>query len=332
MSALPDWRKVQNYWLEIILIIFSVLSISGIYEFIRTSWPSSYTSVDNEIDRQVRANPFRSILLFRMGPVFIVCFCSSVLADRYAGSSGLVVGLTVLFHLGLTNLRAMFILLTGNRPGNWVLQIVYHLVISASVVLAGLLSFWLTEPLKVIVPETDALAVSFWAAVFTSIFWSSVAGLMRAKPKRIVDVLISLIDDTGVQNWRYIRELTEHEEDLRVMVMATILAEVQQRPKWFRNVERAFVKLRSEGTYGVAQVRSSTPVSDSESIEILVDSYRSQLVNIENDHSYIPEESYDSLRMGIFLRHNPDEEHARRILDFYYHLKYEFNELTDFRR
>ena len=93
---------------------------------------------------------------------------------------------------------------------------------------------------------------------------------------------------------------------------AIILAESQQRPRWFRKIERIGGSVIGVGTYGVAQVAAPAPISDKESIDELMKWVKGITVQPEELITY---EGQHILKEKL-LEHNPDPDHSERIIEF----------------
>lgn len=105
---------------------------------------------------------------------------------------------------------------------------------------------------------------------------------------------------------------TAGDRNLQNLVIAVVLAEVQQRPRWFRRLERLGGKVLGAGTYGVAQVAADNPITDEESIDILVDRLNTDAVRdalLKGPYSLEFEKICQDL--------NSDFRHASRIKHFY---------------
>ena len=125
-------------------------------------------------------------------------------------------------------------------------------------------------------------------------------------------VIEQLVDDIGEDAWSYVSNFKATDPREIRIAKAIILAECQQRPRWFRRLERVKGRLWKQGTYGVAQVAADGPITDRESIDRLITRLQG---HIDRD----PEsgENFARLTKSFLLDHNPDRDHAQRIQSFY---------------
>jgi len=126
-------------------------------------------------------------------------------------------------------------------------------------------------------------------------------------------------------------EASERYKIDEAITLAVMVVENAQRPPWARRLERAKGRVIKKGTYGIMQVTSERPVSDSESIEIACrDHLRGMRIPTMPSFSLgMDEESRSrAASMGIdvsaqmrdlqalgemILRYNPSERYAELV-------------------
>jgi len=75
------------------------------------------------------------------------------------------------------------------------------------------------------------------------------------------------LDDLGESLQKKIRTEAQANDASVEFIEAIVLTECIQRPKWIRRAENLKGRFVKPGSYGVAQISSSSPISDEESIE-----------------------------------------------------------------
>lgn len=283
-----------------------------VYKSVQTNWPESYTSISTDFDQQVRTNPLRSVVLFRGGPVFLIALFIAVLLERYGGFPWSGATLLIIIYLAFTTVKAIWETVGHPRPPHWTVLVLYHLTAALVVILAVLFATALRKPLEGFIPPTKDLLIALWAGLFAGIFAATARTLLSAPKLSKVEIIEQLRADAGSDTWNYISEVSNTDSELRDLLRALVLAEVQQRPRWFRRLERVKGIFYGPGTYGVAQVSSPKPINDQKSIELLAK--RFSTYSIPKHYGEYPD--YQKLRKDL-LAHNPDGTHADRIIEFY---------------
>lgn len=306
LAAIIDFLKSISITLLLSVVGASVLH--WVYQFIKTHWPEAYTSISTDFDQQVRTNPFRSMVLFRGGPVFLIALFVTVLVDRYGGYPWIGAFLLIAIYLAFTTFKAVWETVRHPRPPHWAVLVFYHFVSAITVGIVVLFATTLRQPLENFIPPTKDLLISVWAGLFATAFAAVARTILSPAKLSEAEIIEQLQTDIGKDTWDYVSKVsTDNSEILR----AIILAEVQQRPRWFRRLERVKGVFHGPGTYGVAQVAAPKPISDRESIESLGERFSTYSVPKTDGYP-----DYCRLREDL-LAHNPDGPHADRIIDFY---------------
>lgn len=283
-----------------------------LYRSVKTHWPEAYTSISTDFDQQVRTNPFRSLILFRGGPAFLISLFISVVIDRNDGYPWVGSALLIAIYLTFTTFKAIGEIMRKSRPPHWAVLVLYHCGAAIITSLAIVVATALRNRLESFIPPTKDLLIALWAGIFAAVFATAARSILSPIKLNIAETVEQLRDDIGDENWNDISEATKNHSEMSDLLRAIILAEVQQRPRWFRKLERMKGIVRQPGTYGVAQVASDRPISDRESIKSLAQ--RFSTYSIPEAYEGYPD--YHQLRNDL-LEHNPDGPHADRIIDFY---------------
>lgn len=282
-----------------------------IYQSIKTRWPEAYTSISTDFDQQVRTNPLRSMVLFRGGPVFLIALFVTVLVDRYDGYPWASAILLIAIYLTFTTFKAIGETVNNPRPPHWAVLVFYHLMSALVVGIVVLVATALRQPLENFIPPTKDLLIAVWAGLFATVFAAAARTILSPTKLREREIIEQLKNDIGDENWKYISKVSKGNRELRQLLCAIILAEVQQRPRWFRRLERLKGIFYGPGTYGVAQVASPKPIEDRKSIELLAKRFATY--SVPTSYNY---PDYQQLRKDL-LSHNPDGPHADRVIDFH---------------
>ena len=324
------YNYLRSFWLLNDEIIYTVLFawagarvLSSLYRHMKTSWPEVYTSVNSTIEEHVRENPIRSYLFFRATPVFIVVLFMVVLIERVGGNSWLALTLFLLFYLYSTSFRAMRDTLAEPRVSTWPLVMIYHALSLMAICLSAFFATVVRNYLNVLVPDNKDLLISVWSGLFAAAFMSLMRSLMTPKRLHGHDLIMSLIRDMGQENWIYIFEKTDgYSHRFRKLILAMVLSEVEQRPRWFRRLECVKGMVFKSGTYGVAQVASSTPIGDRASIDYLVQSSIKKLREMLALEELEEHGLYGPKMRDFLFFHNKSYVQVRRILMLYDALDY----------
>lgn len=304
----------------VLLGILGALGLFFLYRRVDQSWPESYTSVQNVAAAQIRRGFLQHYVVFRGGPVFLIVLFLSVTAERLGSAPWLTAALTVLIHVASTNIRALIQVLGETGRPQRVTIAAHHIGVVAVSVASAVCAVLLRDALSGLIPRPEDVMVAVWAGLFAAIFGTAARWLMQPRPEDSMALVQGLKKDIGAANWEHIcRVANERDCDVNVLY-AVVLAEVQQRPKWTRMLERIKGLVVRQGSYGVAQVCSDRPISDEESIEVLARRFEGYFPS-RDEYGSVDEESFER----FLLKYNPDREHAQRIVEFYQQLMY-----TDF--
>ncbi|WJZ16652.1 hypothetical protein CGUA_00215 [Corynebacterium guangdongense] len=294
------------------LAFLGVLILRSAYSLIKTDWPETYTDTETRAQEHIRANPIRTYVIFRGGPVFLVSVFISVCVDRAGGDPWWGLWLMIGTYLVWTTGKACFEVVRKPRHPNWTMLLIYHLLSVIVVLASGVTAVAIRSLFAPIVPDSRELLISIWAGIFAALL----AGVTRQilAPQRLEghQVVVALRKDIGTEAWSYIRASTASDQLMQNFVLAHVLAEAQQRPRWFRRLERFGGRIWGSGTYGVAQVAADRPISDKESIDLLVERLDNEWVRYSIESGAYSREFND-----VCLELNNDAVHASRVQSFY---------------
>lgn len=294
------------------LALLGVLILKSAYSLIKTSWPETYTDIETRAQEHIRVNPIRTYVIFRGGPVFLVSLFISVCTDRADGMTWLGFWLMVVIYLTWTTGRAVSEIFRTPRHPNWTMLLIYHILSVVVVVISGVLAVLLRSLFAPIIPANQELLISVWAGVFAALLAGVVRQLLAPHRLEGEEIVFALRKDIGSNTWSYLRKQAAGNEDLQNFIIAFVLAESQQRPRWFRRLERIGGKIWGSGTYGVAQIAADHPIKDRESIDQLVVKINNNRVQSALEEGVNSEPFYQ-----ICADLNNDPSHASRIRDFY---------------
>ncbi|WP_147359970.1 hypothetical protein [Clavibacter lycopersici] len=123
-----------------------------------------------------------------------------------------------------------------------------------------------------LVPGTSALVESLWTAAFVAVcagFIFSLIGTRESRETAMTGEYLSrrAITDVGLStvDYAYGKAIASGADP--ILIRAILFAEVIQRPRWVRNLEKWSWWIRRRGTYGVMQVAGRRPVTDYDSID-----------------------------------------------------------------
>lgn len=306
-----------------VLALLGVLLLKSTYSLIDTKWPEAYASVDTHVNVHIRTNPIRTYLFFRGGPVFIIATFISVSLDRTHGWIWAGFWIMIIVYLGLTTGRAIRDMFRPPRHPNWTMLAVFHALSVFVVVSIGLLAVQLRSLFEPIIPEGQELLIAIWAGVFATMMASVARSMLTPQRAEGFDVVRSIKRDIGSKAWQYMVNSAPHQGKFLSLAMAVVLAESQQRPRWFRKLERIGGKFRGAGTYGIAQVAADGPLTDEKSIDLMF-----QRLDTPAVHSALAESESTFEVYEISLSWNDDDSHAIRIMRFYEQVTH-LRELTD---
>lgn len=319
---IPDYLALFEEYgkpaaITILLSVTGAICLDLIYKSIKTRWPETYTSLSTDFDKQVRTNPVRSLILFRGMPVFFISLFTAVMAQRSGAYPWITAALLLALYLTPTTFKEIKKTVRLPRPSNWIVLLLYHCGAAAAVVTVVILATGLRTSLEPLIPPTRDILIALWAGLFATLFAAAARASLRPQQLDRREIIDQLKDDIGKANWDYTAVVAGPNLKFCNLLRAILLAEAQQRPRWFRKLERVKGLFYGPGTYGVAQIASSKPVCDRKSIDLLAHLFSDYYFPCRLDSCWYKRLEYDLVRL-----HNPDPQHARRITEFFSELDY----------
>lgn len=258
------------------------------YRSVRLRWPENYSTLQGALESYVSQGLWR-YAGFRALPVFAIGVFVWVTVVRADGRPAVAVALMGAAHVAATNGRAMTRVLRRARPGENVAGLLLYYVLSSVLVATTCAGVIVTaDRLRPLVPQTDKLSEAAWTGVFAAVLAVALQSLGRGDISD-ADLLDRARRDIGPDLWRQVRDAAGRYGTDGDLLRAIVAVEALQRPAWFRRAERLKGKPRGSGTYGVAQVSSSAPLSDSESIEELARRFQQFLPDRDESGYVLPE-------------------------------------------
>jgi hypothetical protein len=233
------------------------------YLAVRTEWPTSYVSLETDFGVIVNRSVGR-YLLFMAAPIYCVSLISSTTVGRNHGNQFLTALLIGIGHAVFASLRNAWLSMKRRTTSALAAVLILDLLTSVVVISASLLGGLGPGSYGFVVPGMDEFFKSLWTTAAVAII--AVCLLHLTRNRNTVDKMVRRSRREVGDLEAYAREqsgLVGADADL---VSAVLLTENLQRPRWVRALERIKGRVFHQGSYGVMQVTSSKPVSDSESI------------------------------------------------------------------
>jgi hypothetical protein len=284
------------------------------YKAVSVQWPESYFAASDTGAYNVSVSPGR-YLSFRFLPVFATCLFVAVTVNRLKGPALLAALSVAAIHAGSTvgvavvrDLRAPAAIRRHRAPVT-LLRAVTLATVFAVAALANAVKLS-AAPL---VPSLHDLAATLWTGAIAAIAGAYAISVSRGRTNRPDDLVARSYRSIPRSLRDYARTVAaEHDADAD-LVVAVMIAENLQRPRWFRRIEWVKSKVLRAGTYGIMQVQSEHYLSDRDSIRIAV---QDRLANLRpTDPEGRPD--YSALQV-IASSWNPDPTYDQLLVSAYY--------------
>lgn len=237
---------------------------------------------------------------------------------------------------GASSLPALLVLtVAGNTSGSlarlfgrstWLRERLAHLfVMKALLLVAGATSLLLdgTEIIGKVTPSWSGFIDNAWSTLLISvavayfILVTQHAPAVNPPPQTGRESAFLYQAYRGIQErFGYVIEQVPLQEGtVREVLPAILTYENLNRPKWWRKAENVLVKLPGvELTVGIAQVKSSRPLTDEESVQLAAARLDDALASAApSDQS---EGDYDLVKR-IIRTHNSNESYVREVFDLW---------------
>lgn len=226
----------------------------------KEQWPVNYTSITSEFDAHHRRDLPR-FLLVRVSPTALTAGGVAIAGEALGALPYLAALFTGVAHVLVTDLRAIVKSGSTMPPA----RVAYHLGSTLVVLLGTFAGGVLGLRARWLFPSATEMRDALWTAVVVAIL----AGWYLKSTSRHPDSharLRSVQRDVGSALWRKIPTLARQQGADPYLLWAIVAAEVTQRPRWVRRIER---RVPWQGSYGVAQIKSDEKLTDTESVTIL---------------------------------------------------------------
>lgn len=292
--------------------LIAAIFLRATYQLISNRWPEGYDYSTRMIERAPK-NGVIPYLLFRSLPTYIVGVLAIVTSDRLDGNVYVAATVLGVVYIGAGEVWAAINCHRRRDPRKNILISLY--MINALLVLTALiLAVMSRHAVAGFVPSPAELLSSLWTACFVAVFVYFMDRVFRRDELRN-PTLSDARKMLGLDLEKYAKSMSVKMNCCPELVLAVILAECEQRPKWFRDAERMFGRIAgSKGiTYGVGQIRSDRPLSDVQSIDDLC----------AGMSGYFPGSDRNGSNLELRVRladHNPDPVFVDTAVKRYFEL------------
>lgn len=304
--------------------LLSVLALGGgmavvlslFYSHVRHDWPVTYATISSSYDLFKTQVPGWH-LLTRAIPVFVAACFTAHIAGILEISASYAVAVFALIHIALTSGRAA---VEAFRFRNRRLLIVtYNVLLSLLLAFAAWLGLVLAPALENWFPSGPAIRDSIWVALIVVVVLKGIertASLLNARDDNPAK---RARRDIGAISEVWIRKTAISADADPNLVVAIVLTEALQRPRWIRSLERFKGRFFPKGTYGIAQAPSDYPISDQQSVAWLAAKLSGSLAAMKS----CPADTQIDLAVAYFEQHNRDRDFVSQAADIYQSLPYE---------
>jgi hypothetical protein len=292
--------------------IAGVLFLYVFYSAVRNQWPESYVTMTDAVDNFLSTSLPR-YLAFRLIPVYVTIVFATVTAGRIDASPSGVAAITVGVHILLTNFRAIIRLLgRRERSSAWMNLIAFNLLTCALLIATAFLALATRSSWSELIPSREDTLSAMWTGALAAVLAVFLRNLVVTQHPE--EALFDRArEDLGPDLWSHAAQrATIHSCDTD-LIRSILLAEVIQRPAWTRRIEQLKGKLIPRGTYGVAQMGSSKPITDEESIELLCQDFTNYRLPRHPEHGHVLDERF----RARIEKHNPNVSFVNQVALFY---------------
>ena len=298
------------------LAVTAIASLAGstslllFYKAVQTEWPANYVSIDTDFGVIVNRS-FMRYFLFTLAPTYLISLFTSTLCNRSGGfglACAAIVGST---HIIFNNGRHFYRVSRYRHDQAKYAQLLvdaFNMIVVAFAALAGAAG---PGPFKDVVPAAADFFDSLWTTALVAL-----VGVCLLYSTRNRTTVATLFRRSARETSRYkaqaLRLAREYDVDPPI-VLAILYAENLQRPSWVRRLERLKGRLWHEGSYGVMQLTSATPLTDTESIELAI---KGRLAGVHVAITEYGSYDYDDAKR-IFSEWNNNDEFVSLALQLY---------------
>lgn len=256
-----------------LLAVAANMALRAFFHAFNVTWPKRYFGGDRALDLYVASAAWR-FALFRLGPVFVALAIVGTASVRLGSDRQLAIALTGVSYAVVSLWREAFD--SVQRPINRRLG-TFVLVLATGILVSTLGALALGSSVDKFVPTSREVGIAAWIAVFVFIFGRGMQSLVsRPNLSELVKRAKNEIDP------ELLKRLDE--ADPWGIFGSVAIVEHLNRPPWFRAIERRVRPHR--GTQGLMQMRSTSPLTDSESVEKFIDAYRHHIPGEDDFWTY----------------------------------------------
>lgn len=289
------------------VVVLSYVILNLFYKVFELKWPELYFSINDKTALFVSVS-WQRYVVFRFVPFFITTtFSAGTFMRNYDNAEIIQATLASAVAYGLlTDGRAIYNILTRSSGiktyfNAW-FQVLLHIITLVLFLFVGYISGLVAKTyfIKAITPSVQGLIDNLWSSllvVLLAFYLKDIYSqeglsedvIFRRSLENISPKVLSLID-----------VYSSKENANPILMNAICIAENLQRPPWVRKIESVLSVLKTEGTYGIMQVKSKKHLSDIESVPIAisqffkdsagitdVDRLRQIIANYNKDGGYI---------------------------------------------
>jgi hypothetical protein len=301
------------------VIALSYLGLKIFYKVFKLEWPELYFSLNDKTALYVSVS-LKRYAAFRFLPVFMaISLFSGIFMKNYDLQATIYVSLASGVFYGLTtDGLAIFRILTRSKDirtyfNSWyqvLLHIITILFLIAVGVIAGVAAH--TPFVSSITPTPQGLVDNVWSSLIVVILAFYFKDILSGQGPSEDLIFGRSLENIPPQVLHAIEKYSAKNNANKILVKAICIAENLQRPPWVRKIESVTRFFRSEGTYGIMQVKSKKQVSDVKSVNIAISQYFKNTAWITD---------IDKLKAYIKL-YNNDERYAEIVLRVMHFLDY----------
>lgn len=304
----PTYSLLTNI---IVYILLTNTILFAFYKAFKTNWPEQYFSLNNKSDYFLSISPIRLVLFRFLPPLVTFTMIAAILFDSASTNIILKVAvLSSLIHIFFTNFQALKKLLNGDntlkRYVNTYAQVILQIVSMALVLGAAIASSFAskTEVVKAIKPTWTGLIDNIWSSVIIGIFIVFILDLYKNKDIDETEIIDASMKSIDKKVFDKISTVCEEKNANEVLVKSICVIENLQRPKWIRFFEHVKSFIFRKGSYGIMQFSSGKWISDDTSIELAVEKYFPNTVDVSTE---------DELR-EIIKKYNSNPDYVDLVL------------------
>ena len=309
----------MSFLVDLICGILGAALLTVVYYGFEFQWPGTYRNLADTFGLRITERLWR-LVSFRAGPVFLTSILIWSISNRLAGTGWLAVTLTVVLHVAGSNGRAFIKSFIPGRPEAVINYGSYHLAAGSIAIAAGVGGSLIAPFAQNYVPSRQSFVDGFWTALLVATAAGFVLRVVGTDaPDRdpgSTDYLTTRAQrDASIDSFDMIFSTASAANADPLLVKAFAIAEILQRPSWFRRGERAFGKLRGRGTYGIMQIAADRPISDRASVQIFSETIAGQVFFDLLEGSFATAAS--NRVWGVSGRHNGDRNFYNAVERLY---------------